>query len=134
MTATTKTIRSASLGDRYAELSVLVVTVIALALGWWLKTGVENRGLPFSAAGITAQTPAGWLVSKASGEEVLHVTDRTAKGFGTTYLIQQMPAAADANLGGVAGMLTLQRGSELTAYKVLNQQNVSIGGRQAVEI
>lgn len=134
MTASTKPIRFASLGDRYAEISVIVVTVIALALGWWLKSSVVNRSLPFIESGISAQTPAGWLLSKAAGQEILHVTDRTAKGFGTTYLIQQMPAAADADLGQVAGLLTLQRGNDLTAYRVLKQQDVTISGRKAVEI
>lgn len=134
MTASAKPVRFASLGDRYAELSVILLTVIALALGWWLKTSVENRGLAFSNAGITAQTPSGWLVSKAAGEEVLHVTDRTSKGFGTTYIVQQKVVAADADLGQIVGLLTLERGNDLTAYRVLKQQDVTVADRKGVEI
>jgi hypothetical protein len=134
MTASTKTIRFVSLGDRFAELSVVILTVIALALGAWLKSGVENRSLAFSNAGITAQTPAGWLITKASGEEVLRVTDRTSSGFGTTYTIQQNAVAADAELGQVVSMLTLDRGTSLTAYRVLKQQDVTVAGRKGVEI
>ncbi len=134
MTASSNTLRAGSLGDRFAELSVVILTVIALALGWWLKTGVENRSLAFSNAGISAQTPAGWLISKATGEEVLHVTDRSARGFGTTYTIEQKAVPVDAQLSAVAGLVTLERGNSLTAYRVLKQQEVSVAGRKAVEI
>jgi hypothetical protein len=134
MTASTKTIRYASWGDRYAEISVILLTIIALALGWWLKTSVENRGLAFSNAGISAETPSGWLVSKASGEEVLHVTDRTSRGFGTTYTIEKKAVAADADIGQITGLLTLERGNNLTAYRVLKQQEVTVAGQQGAEI
>ncbi len=134
MTASSKTVRFVSLGDRFAEISVVILTVIALALGAWLKSGVENRSLAFSNSGIAANTPAGWLVSKAGGEEVLRVTDRTSRGFGTTYTIQQKAVAADAEIGQVVGMLTLERGNSLTAYRVLKQQDVTVAGRKAAEI
>ncbi len=134
MAATTQKLTVRSLGDRFAELSVVVVTVIALALGWWLKTGVENRSAAFSGDGITAQTPAGWMTSKANGDEVLHVTDRTTSGFGTTYIIQQKAIPADAEMGQVVSLLTLERGNSLTAFRVLNQQEVTIQGQTATEI
>src|SRR5512146_2778347 len=134
MAATTQQFNVRSLGDRFAELSVLILTIIALALGWWLKTSGENRGLAFNDQGITAQTPAGWLISKASGDEILHVTDRTTSGFGTTYVIQQKTVPADATAGTVVSLLTLERGNYLTAFRVLNQQEVSIQGQKATEI
>ncbi len=134
MAATTQSLKVRSLGDRFAELSVVIVTVVALALGWWLKSSVENRALPFSDAGITAQTPSGWLVEKASGDEVLHVTDRTTSGFGTTYIIQQMTVPADATMGQVVSMVTLESGNSLTAFRVLKQQDVTIQNQKAVEI
>ena len=134
MAATTQKITFSSLGDRFAELSVVILTVIALALGWWLKTGVESRSVAFSNQGITAQTPAGWLVSKSTGDEVLHVTDRTASGFGITYIVQQQAVAADATPDQVVSLINLQRGNSLTAYRILKQQDVTVLGRKATEI
>ena len=31
-----------SLGDRYAEITVVILTVIALIAGWFYKSSVEN--------------------------------------------------------------------------------------------
>ena len=55
MTATVYTRPARSLGDRYAEISVILVTLLALALGWALKSAVEARSVPFEAAGIRAR-------------------------------------------------------------------------------
>lgn len=134
MAATTQKIKFVSLGDRFAELSVVILTVVALALGWWLKTSVENRSLAFNSAGMSAQTPAGWLITKASGDEVLHVTDRTTSAFGTTYIVQEKTVPADADLGQVVSLLTLERGNNLTAFRVLKQQEVTVAGQKATEI
>lgn len=95
MTTTTKSMKFVSLGDRYAELAVVLLTLVALGLGWVLKSGVENRSEPFSSGNISAQVPAGWLNAKPGGNEVLHVTDRTTSGFGTTYLVQQEAVPAN---------------------------------------
>lgn len=134
MTTTAKVKKFASLGDRFAEISVLLLTLIALLLGWLLKSGVENRSVAFQSENITAQTPAGWMLSQPGGEEVLAVTDRTASGYSTNYLIEVKAVSEDAELGQVVSLLTLERGSKLTGYRVLNQQEVLIDGRKAAEI
>ena len=134
MTATTKTKSFISLGDRYGGLTVILITLVALAAGWLLKSGVENRFQAFTSAGITAQTPAGWLALNPVGNEVLHVTDRTSSGFGTTYLIQQEVVPADAQAGQIVALLTLERGNSLTGYRILNQQEVLVQGRKAIQV
>ncbi len=66
MTTISKTPKFVPPGDRFAELSVIVLTLVALALGWLLKSSVENRSLAFNNGGITAQTrPVGLLKSRA---------------------------------------------------------------------
>ena len=134
MTAITKNPRIASLGNRFSEIFVVVLTLVALVAGWFLKSNVENRSLAFSSGSISAQVPAGWLQLNTSGTEVLHTIDRTASGFSTTYLIQVEAIPADAQASAVVSLVTLQRGNELTAYRVLNQQEVLIQGQQANEI
>jgi hypothetical protein len=134
MTTISKTTKFVSLGDRFAELSVVFLTLIALLAGWLLKSSVENRSLAFKSGTISAQTPAGWLTLKPGGNEILHVTDRTASGYGTTYLIQTVTIPADATPGQIAGLVTLERGNSLTAYRVLDQQEVLVQGRKAIQI
>jgi hypothetical protein len=120
-----------SLGDRYAELSVILVTVLALALGWALKSAVEARAVPFEAGGLSAQVPAGWLRTTGGETEVLRVTDPASTGFGTTYTLATQPVAAGTTEAQVASLVTLARGQALTAYRVLSQQPVTVNGRSA---
>ena len=134
MTTTSKTMRVVSLGDRFAGLSVIVLTLIALALGWLLKSTVESRSLPFNSGSITAQVPSGWLALHQKAGEILHVTDRTTTGFGTTYIIQLEAVPAGAKPGEILGLLTLERGNSLTAYRVVSQQQVLVQGRTALQI
>jgi hypothetical protein len=121
-------------GERFANLSVVLLTLVALAAGWWLKTNVENRSRPFESGNITAQVPAGWLMLQPEKNEVLHITDRTSSGFSTTYLIQVDPIPTDAQAGEVASLVTLDRGNTLTGYRVLNQQEVLVQGHKAIQI
>ncbi len=130
MTATTTTVRPVrSMGDRYAEVSVILVTLLALALGWALKSAVEARSVPFEAEGISARPPEGWLRTTGGETELLRVTDPASVGFGTTYVIDTRPIAAGATEAEVVSLLTLNRGQSLTAYRVLDQQPVTVNGR-----
>jgi hypothetical protein len=121
-------------GGRFAGLSVVLLTLVALTAGWWLKSNVENRSRPFESGNITAQIPADWLMLQPDKNEVLHITDRTSSGFGTTYLIQVKPIPADAQADEVASLVTLDRGNTLTGYRVLEQQTVLVQGHTAIQI
>ena len=119
-----------SLGDRYAELTVILLTAIALIAGWVFKSSVENRSVPFESMGISAQVPAGWRQIQTE-DELLHASDRFATGFGTTYLITEIPIASGAEPGQVASSLNLKRAQELDSYRILSQESVNVGGREA---
>jgi hypothetical protein len=117
-----------------AQWSVIAVTVVALLAGWLVKNSVESRSVPFEASGITAQTPQGWLMTRAQGNEILHVTNPFSNGFGTTYILQNIPVASDGTVGQVVSLLNLYRGQALTAFRVLDQKPVTVFGRAAYEI
>jgi len=134
MSATTLPSKNNSLGQRFADWAVIVVTLVGLLAGWLIKNSVENRSIPFTNSGISAQIPQGWLMTSAQGNEILHVTDPLSSGFGTTYTIEIMPVASEATVDQVVTQLTLQRGQTLTAYRVLEQQKVTVFGRAAYEI
>jgi hypothetical protein len=126
--------KKVSLGDRYAETTVFIITVIALIAGWFYKTSLENSSVPFNMEGISAQAPKGWLQSQPAGDELLRATDRSSSGFNTTYLLRKIPLAADTSAAQVASLLTLSRGQDLLAFRVLDQREVTVYGKTAYEI
>jgi hypothetical protein len=121
-------------GYRFADWAVIAVTVVALLAGALVKNSVENRSVPFAASGISAQTPQGWLKTNAQGDEILHVTNPLSSGFGTTYIIKNIPVASDATVGQAVSLLSLQRGQALTAFRVLDQKQVTVFGQPAYEV
>ena len=123
-----------SLGDRYAEWTVVLVTIVALLAGWLYMGSVENRSLPFDANGIQAAVPAGWIQSEPVGNVLLQTQARASDGFQTTYMISKQLMTADSGKNEAVSLLTLKNGQELTAYRVLDQRKVMVGGREAYEI
>jgi hypothetical protein len=127
--------KNVSLGDRYAEISVVLLTVIALLAGWLYKSNVENRGIPFNAAGVTASVPQGWLQAEPAGDEILHLTDiSSSSGFATAYILRKVPIAADTSSSQVSSLVTLEHGQNLSAFRVLDQRDVKVFGRDAYEL
>lgn len=122
-----------SLGDRYAERAVIILTLVALLVGWLYMGSVVSRTLPFEAEGIQASVPAGWIQSAAEGNVLMQVRQRASNGFQTEYMIAQQPLSA-GGLNEVVSLLTLQHGQDLMAYRVLGQQIVTLGGREAYEL
>lgn len=123
-----------SLGDRYAEAAVILITLVALLAGWWYMDSVESRSLAFDAEGIRGNMPAGWIQSEPGGEMILQVRERASSGFQTTYMISRELLNADSGRNEAISLLTLKHGQELTAYRVLDQRLVSLGGREAYEL
>jgi hypothetical protein len=123
-----------SMGDRFAEITVVTLTIFALLAGWFFKSSVENRAFKFEAEGISAQAPSGWLQAKIEGDEVLHVTDLSSSGFGTTYILRKLPVEADTVASEVVTLLTLEHGQNLTAFRVLDQHEVTVYGQPAYEV
>jgi hypothetical protein len=123
-----------SLGDRYAEITVIIVTLVALLAGWLYMGSVESRALPFEAGGIKASVPMGWIQSEPSGDVLVQVRQRASAGFQTAYTVTQQPLTADSGLNEVVSLLTIEYGQKLTAFRVLSQQAVTVGGREAYEV
>jgi hypothetical protein len=122
-----------SLGDRYAEITVVVVTVIALLIGWFYKSSVENRSVTFESDGVSAAVPDGWLQSQAEGD-IIRATDRASAGFPTTYAISKLAIAAEVTPVQAASFQTTDRSQQLTGFRVLNQQTVLVNGQEAYQV
>jgi hypothetical protein len=134
MSVSSSTSKTLSLGDRFSDLVVIILTVVALLAGWVYKSSVENRSIAFKNGGLSAQTPQGWLTVEPGGNEILHVTDLSSSGFGTTYIVESFLIEKESTFAQAASLLTLDRGQKLTAYRVLDQKQVTVSGMQAYEI
>ncbi len=127
--------KQGSLGDRFAEITVVLVTVLALAAGWFYKSSVENASVPFEAEGISAQAPKGWLNSDPSGDVLFRAVDRNSTGFGTTYLVRQIAITSEATASEVASLVALDHAQSLLGFNMLDQQEVrDLNGRNAYMI
>jgi hypothetical protein len=134
MTASSLPSKTLFKDDRLSEWMVIAITIVALLAGWMFKNNVESRSIPFTGSGISAQTPQGWLVTTTQGNEILHVTDPLSSGFGTTYIVENIPVTTDSTVGQVVSLLTMQRAQQLNSFRVLGQQQVTVFGQSAFEV
>lgn len=134
ISATTRTSQTLAQSVRVSDPLLILLTVVALLVGWYFKASVENRSTPFESTGISAQAPEGWLNVNPQGREILHVTELSSKGFGTTYIVESILIEKDSSFGQAASLLTLERGQTLTAFRVLDQKEITVSGKQAYEI
>lgn len=123
-----------SLGDRYAEIAVVVVTIVALLAGLLVKDNVTSRSVPFASFGIQAAAPADWIQSAPEGDVVLKVRERNTFAYQTNYAISKLLLSADSGRLEAVSLTTLQQAQTLNSFRILDQRTVTIGGREAYEV
>lgn len=114
--------------DRFSSLLVIIVTLILLGLGLVNSQRITNNLWAYNSrvAGIEATYPAGWLIDE-SGEYVVRMRNPRARPFKTQYQIRIVPAGGQTSIRNVLDGLTLQRSSDLAAFRVLSVEDVSVG-------
>jgi len=134
MSVSTPTNKSVSFVDRFSHWLVALITIIALLVGWLYKSSVENRSVNINISGFNVQIPQGWVKTSPQGSEVLHIVDPFSTGFGTSYIIQNIPVDPNSTVDQAASLLILQWGQDLTAFRVLDQKLVTAYGKSADEL
>jgi hypothetical protein len=134
MEAKMNTDTKTSLGDRYSDWAVIVVSLVAVLLGWLYMSSVQSRSIPFEAGGVKGQMPAGWLTDQADKGVVLHTTELGGSGFGTTYQLEVLPVASGASPAEVASLYSASRAQDLNTVRVLDQQDVTVNGQNGVKV
>ena len=123
-----------SLGDRYSDWAVIVVTLVAVFLGWLLMSNVQSRSVPFDSGGIKGQMPAGWVTDLAEAGVVLHTSELGGSGFSTTYQLEVIPVASDVSPSDVASFYSIDRAQNLNTVRVLEQQDVTVNGQNGYKV
>lgn len=115
--------------DRFSAVLVVIITAAALGLGLIIKQSSSTDTWPYESreTGIAAAYPAGWLADE-SGNYAVRLRDPKARPFKTQYVITVVPMGGQTSIRNILDGLTLQRSTDLSAYRVLNVEEVNSGG------
>ena len=123
-----------SLGDRYSDWAVIIVTLVAVLLGWLLMSSVQSRSIAFDTGGVKGQMPAGWLTDQAAKGVVLHTTELGGSGFGTTYQLEIVPVAGNTSPSDAASLYSINRAQNLDTVRILDEQDVTVNGKNGYKV
>jgi len=115
-------------------LIALAITLVALGGGHLLWQSVHAPAEVVEQAGISAAIPSGWLVQKGiAGEERVMTASNPLQPH-LAYQILRYPIGEGMSVSEVVGNRNLDRALKLSSYRVLDQTDVVIGGRNASKI
>lgn len=139
---------------RQASTFTTVVTVIALLLGWGLKTYVEGQTRPVTVQNLTAAVPAGWIVRENAPDanaapsddpfQIAHPDTGSSPHLIFTawnplhpeqhYSVSLYPGGENTTLPDTASVRTLDRGTSLKLYRVLEETPIIVNGRDGYKV
>lgn len=139
---------------RQASTLTTVITVLALLLGWGLKMYVEGQTRPVSVQGFTAQVPAGWIVREndptsnvaASDDpfQMEHPDSGQSPNLIFTawnplhperhYSVSLYPGGDTSTFPATAAVRTLNRGTTLKLYRVLEETPILVNDRDGYKV
>lgn len=133
MTTTTRSMQKMP-DSTWSVWIVTTITIVALLLGWVMKTAVESRFTPIVRAGVSAQAPAGWLVQNGLASEQMVFTARDPFSANLSYTVTLVPTSADMKLADLALLFNLQRAKDTQLYRVIDQGVVKVNGKEAYKV
>jgi hypothetical protein len=124
-------IRATQRRDRWADWAVVALVAAALVAGLILREAVLSRSILYTtAAGISVQYPADW-VREIGDDPLLRAHNPRGGEFDAVLELRSRPLAAGADPAMVLDALVLERGGQVTGYKTLSTDQVSVGGETA---
>lgn len=116
--------------ERRSALITILLVVVALLLGWWVKTAVQNATRTVELGGYTAAVPDGWLVQEGAGDLVF--VARNPQALDELYRLSRLPAATD--LAAVAENRSLSRAQLDDTFRVLAASPIVFAGQDAYKV
>jgi hypothetical protein len=114
---------------RSAALTILLL-LVALLLGWGVKTAVQNATRPIEQSGFTAEIPAGWLVQEGAGDFVFLA--RNPLALDELYRVSLLPAASELDV--VAENRNLARAQIDDTYRVITAEPIVFAGQDGYKV
>ncbi len=116
--------------ERRSALLTVLLVLVALLLGWWVKTAVQNATRTIELDGYTAAIPDGWLVQEGAGDLIFIA--RNPQALDQLYRLSHLPAATD--LAVVAENRNLGRARLDDTFRTLEASPVVFDGRDAYKV
>lgn len=116
--------------ERRSALITTILVLLALLLGWWVKTAVQNATRPIELGGYTTAVPEGWLIQEGAGDLVFIA--RNPQALDQLYRLSQLPAATDLVI--VAENRNLARARQDNTFRVLEATPVVFAGQDAYKV
>jgi len=125
--------------DRWADWAVIGVLVVALLLGWVVKTWAEGQRATFAdaEAGLSLRYPQGWF-QQSNDKLAFQALSPDSGRFKTTYQVRIWPVAAGSDvtptLTSVLNDASLSRAQEGTAFRLFDiDPGEDIDGQPSME-
>ncbi len=116
--------------ERRSAILTVFLVFVALALGWVVKTAVQNATRPIDMAGYSAAVPARWLVQEGAGDLIFIA--RNPQALDQLYRLSQLPLADD--LAVEAENRNLARARLDNTFRVLEASPVVFAGQDAYKV
>lgn len=113
--------------ERQSTYLVIVFTLLALVLGWWLKTSIESNTRDIEIGGVSAAVPAGWIVSDGVGDLIFRASDPAS---GQRYLLSLAENRDEITLEDFAASRGSIRALVDETYRALEQTPVTVGSQE----
>jgi hypothetical protein len=135
MVAQTHTQQLRARRDRWVNWLVVAVFLVALVIGWGVKSAAESRAVRCEAGNMVLSCPAGWVRAKVEPPVILRVEERVAP-FRSAISLEERPLPKDMPkpLLAVQQALTLERAGWV-AYRILSvEEAMPVGKRTAMRV
>ena len=115
--------------DRFAEVLVVAVVVVALLVGWGVKAGAESHAVDIRIQGFQARYGHNWIRKEPTAPDVLEIVDPGSGGrFPTTITVKELQSAGSN--ADVAQLLNQVRLSEKELYRSIQGETIEWRGRE----
>jgi hypothetical protein len=115
--------------DRFADWAVIGFVIVALLIGWSIKSGAERAMQTLSSDVGSFNAPIGWRSDKSNGLAAQDVF--TASGVPTLFSITTEPIDGDPSLNALSTGRTIKLAQDLDGFSMLGTQADSIDGEAA---
>ncbi|MBK8900367.1 MAG: hypothetical protein IPM53_04225 [Anaerolineaceae bacterium] len=116
--------------ERRSAVLTILLLLVALLLGWWVKTAVQNATRTLDLAGFTADVPEGWLVQEGVGD--LAFLARNPLALDELYRVSLVPATGE--LDAVAENRILARARLDNTYRLLTAEPIVFAGQDGYKV
>lgn len=117
--------------ERNSNLLVILVTILALLIGVWVKNSFEDQPRHVEFDSISADVPNGWIVQGGVGDLVFSAT-KLARN--QKYFVRLVSSSPNDNIEGAASTLNQARGLTLDFFRVLEETSVAVDGREGYRV